>query len=256
MFRLPGRQPPNRRQSERVVLTSEQYLGVAAEASALREKLNSWTWRNMLDLPRSVAAAGPIGSELLAEQLRRRTAWLERVFLAAVLGDARGSGGIEELRACTRETGPHTVDLRCASLLALTKRIGPDATPDLQAALSDRNRAVRDYALICLAARGDASAWETVLTELARRVRVSSKGEHGGANEPEAVHYLVRTADANGRRRLGELLKKSWDRLMPEFKERLIRFWPSLTPGEPLADPDFAVVADVFPEPRLLTAKA
>ena len=237
-------------------MTTEHHVGVAAEASALREKLDSWTWRDMLDLPRSAAAAGPIGGELLAEQLRRRTAWLERVFLAAVLGDASGGGGIDELRACTRETGPHTVDLRCASLLALTKRIGSDATADLRAALADRNRAVRDYALTCLAARGDASAWDTVLIELARRIKASSKGHHDGANEPDAVYYLVRTADPDGHLRLGELLKKSWGRLMPEFKELLISFWPSLAPGEPLTEPDLAVAAAVFPESNLLTAKA
>ncbi len=150
-------------------------VGMASGYEYQRVRLSAWTWRESLDLLGEVAASGPEGAVALAEQLRVRTESSERVYLAAALGDATGDGGIEELRVTARTTGPHTVDLRCASLLALAKRLHEAATADLVVGLGDRDRSVRDYALLGLAAWGDPSAWGSVLAELKNRVRRPSR---------------------------------------------------------------------------------
>jgi hypothetical protein len=193
-----------------------------------RVRLSAWTWRDSLDLLGEVAASGPEGAVALVEQLRVRAEWSERVYLVAALGDATGDGGIAELRVTARATGPHTVDLRCASLLALAKRLREEATADLVVGLGDRDRSVRDYALLGLAAWGDPSAWGAVLAELKNRVRRPSRARPQTPPEVVAVCYLVRTASADQINELAAVLERGWPRLNPEIREPLQGFWPGL----------------------------
>ena len=230
--------------------------GVSTPRSDLRAKLDGWSWRDSLDLLREAAASGPGGGEALAEQPRRRTNWSERLYLAAILGDASGDAGIAELRECAHHTGPHTVDLRCASLVALTKRLGPEATPILQSALSDRNGIVRQYALTCLAAFGDPSAWEAAFAELRRKLQMARKTRDGKAREPSAVYYLIRTGGPDEWQRLGTLLTESWERLLPSFQADLLAFWPTLTTGDSMGEPDQNSMREIFPESNVLRRQA
>src|SRR4051794_19000843 len=60
----------------------------------------------------------------------------DKVVIAAHLGDLPGAAGDDALRRAIRTSGPGSRDLRCASLLALAKRLGGEATPDLLAGLA------------------------------------------------------------------------------------------------------------------------
>ena len=137
---------------------------------------------------RDIAVSGPGGTALLAEAMRRETLMNNRIGLAACLGFGSGVAGIEELRSAAKVTGPGTTDLRCASLLALAKRAGPDATEDLALALSERLGAVRQYAMMGLAAVGNGSAHETTFSLL--RSWLKRPAPQGA--EMNAVVYLIR----------------------------------------------------------------
>ncbi len=145
--------------------------------SSLRDRLNAWTWRGPSDVLDEAASSGERGAELLAEQLRDRTEWSERIYLAAALGDGSGPSGIEELGQAATSVGPHTTDLRCVALLALSKRCESEATADLLVGLSDRSGAVRRYAMLGLAAYGTADAWDAAFTQLGAWLRRPSKLE-------------------------------------------------------------------------------
>ena len=71
--------------------------------------------------------------------------------IAAHLGDLAGAPGDAALLRATRVSGPRSRDVRCASLLALAKRMGALATPVLVDGLTVPDAAVKDYAVIGLA---------------------------------------------------------------------------------------------------------
>ena len=89
-------------------------------------------------------------------------------------------------------TGPGSRDLRCASLLALAKRIGTQATPDLLVGLTVSDAAVKDYAVIGLAGAGaDDQAWKQVLGYL-RSVLRRKRRAHGTIFVRATAHAAVR----------------------------------------------------------------
>jgi len=206
-----------------------------------------WAWEEWPknDYLEQVAASGPEGAVLLAEQVRERTKWPRVLFIAA-LGDATGDAGIAELRKAAAETGPGTVDTRCAALLALTRRLHELATPHLLVGLSDRNRSVRDYPLLGLAAYGDFSAWDAVLSELANRIKRPSKIEQHAPSEAVAVCYLIRMADDEALAPAIDLLRTAWPRIAPSIRHEIERFWPSVVPGAPISGPDRAAARSWF----------
>lgn len=114
------------------------------------------------------------------------------------------------LREVARRDGPQTRDLRCAALVALAKRQGAAATEDFRLALSQRDSAVREYALTCLAAFGDDSAWREVSDWLTK-----ARTPHNGFQPPTgaAVTYLCRHVagrSADERAALVFLLRNKW----------------------------------------------
>lgn len=210
----------------RINRLARHYLAVPLGDPVAR--LREWSWRGPTDLPREVARSGPGGAAALARELRNRTIWLERLLLAAALGDATGEAGIEELRVTARVTGPKSVDLRCASVLALAKRLHQAATPDLIASLADRDRSVRGYALVGLAAWGDSSARDAVMQELNHRLKRPSKRRGHPPPEAVAVCYLVRVSNAEQLVDVASALRATWASLSPEAREGVSTFWPDL----------------------------
>jgi hypothetical protein len=156
-----------------------------------------------------------------------------RVVLAAALGDLRAPGpGDAALRDSVAATGPGTQDLRCASVVSLTKRLGAEATPDLCAALVQRDTGVREYAIVGLAAVGGPAAWPDVLSWLQSR-RAPSRGSEPPTRA--AVHYLLRhlpTRSAEERAELVRVLRKVWAVLEQDgVTGWLSSVWPGIEPG-------------------------
>lgn len=179
--------------------------------------------------------------DALAAALRSAKGW-KRVIFAAALGDLRQAGpGDEALREAAAVTGPGTQDLRCASVLSLAKRLGPRATADLRLALSSKDAAVRDYAVMSLAAVGDASAWPEVLAWLGSRRSRSRSHDPPAAS---ALHYLLRHLPEQDPGSL-EALRTTVRRVWPVLEQDgvttwLLSLWPGIAddgvPGVP--DPD------------------
>jgi hypothetical protein len=177
---------------------------------------------------------GGRAARALVAALEAAKGW-HRVVLAAALGDLRAPGpGDAALRDSLAATGPGTQDLRCASVVALTKRLGADATPDLCAALVQRDTGVREYAIVGLAAVGGPGAWPDVLAWLQSR-RAPSRGSEPPTRA--AVHYLLRHLpgrSAEERTDLVRALRKVWVVLEQDgVTGWLSSVWPGIEPGSP-----------------------
>jgi hypothetical protein len=204
-------------------------------SESLQQKVAAWTWRNGGNQAvKEIARGGPEGTRLLAEEMRRRSQWSERLYIAAALGYGSGDSGIEELRSAAKETGPHTQDLRCASLLALSKRVGEGATGDFVEALSDKTGAVRHFAMFCLAAVGNGSAWDAVLA----RLRTWLKKRSSGSDELSAVTYLLRTTRLEGISALRDLLREAQGGIELNLSSTLLQIWPDVLSTEPISEGD------------------
>ena len=153
--------------------------------------------------------------------------------IAAHLGDLAGAQGEAALRRATRVSGPGSRDVRCASLLALAKRMGAPATPDLVDALTMPDAAVKDYAVIGLAGAGDEQAFEQVL----RHLRAVLRRKRNGPSQvvAYALAYLARhVSDRTRRSELVAFAREHWDAI--DQAEWFARLWPEAAPGGP--DPD------------------
>ena len=193
----------------------------------LAEMVSSWSVRNTggYRTLREVALSGAEGTALLAQEMHNRTRANERLYFAAALGYGSGDAGIEELRSAATETGPGTTDLRCASLLALAKRVGSDATDDLAAAPSDKSAAVKHYALMCLAAVGNGLAYEGAFSQLRSWLKKPIKQ----GSEIYAVVYLLRTDRLDRVIELQDLLREHESRMKQKMKDAvLLQIWPGV----------------------------
>lgn len=153
--------------------------------------------------------------------------------IAAHLGDLAGAQGDAALRRATRVSGPGSRDVRCASLLALAKRMGALATPDLVDGLTMPDAAVKDYAVIGLAGAGDDQAFEQVLGHLRAVLRRRRKGPSQVV--AYALAYLARhVSDRTRRSELVAFVREHWDAI--DQAEWFARLWPEAAPGG--ADPD------------------
>ena len=170
-------------------------------------------------------------------ELAMQTAWLSatptaRIFMAAALGDRRHPGPADDLlREAVDSFGPGTQDLRCASLTALARRLGPAVTPTAVAALSQVNGAVKEYAIIALAAAGDGRGWDAALAWF-------SKYRPGRAAEPPsipALSYLIRTLPEQppgSEAALMKTIRKKWPALVEDDTAALVQdAWPDVAPG-------------------------
>ena len=185
--------------------------------------------------------------QLLAHMLEESSdLTFDKVVIAAHLGDLTGATGDAALRGAIRVSGPGTRDLRCASLLALAKRAGAQATPDLLAGLTASDAVVKDYAVIGLAGAGaaDDQAWQQVLKYL-RSVLRRKRRMHGRSEVAYALAYLAQhVSDASRRSELVAFIRQHWDAL--DEAEWFARLWPDASPDGPdlgtVASPDGAEI--------------
>ena len=155
--------------------------------------------------------------------------------IAAHLGDLAGAPGDAALRRATRVSGPRSRDVRCASLLALAKRMGALATPVLVDGLTVPDAAVKDYAVIGLAGAGDDQAFEQVLGHLRAVLRRKRKGPSQVQVVAYALAYLARhVSDRTRRSELVAFVREHWDAI--DQAEWFAELWPEAAPGGP--DPD------------------
>lgn len=203
----------------------------------LRERLFS---RDHLGANNALFDAIELGvdAEPLVVELLEHVNVYRQPIVAAALGDARKPGPADEaLRSLLSRSGPHTADVRCAALVSLAKRLGPDATEDFVGALRGPS-AVRAYALTCLAAVGDDRGWEQVyglLADVLRRPQESRR--QPSASVTSAVLYLAsRARRLSGRSdRLMSLIRSRWSHLGHEDQDWLREYWRGFDPAEPEA---------------------
>jgi hypothetical protein len=151
----------------------------------------------------------------------------ERVRVAAALGFACGSTGPAALRQVLAED-KIARDLRCASLLAIAKRIGPEATPDLLEGLAFPDGAVKDYAVIALACAGDDGAWDAVLARLVVLLRRTTARQSDGSDVVVALAYLGHYAVTSERTaKVRYVVQKKWDRLQESDRSWVRTYWPA-----------------------------
>jgi hypothetical protein len=175
--------------------------------------------------------------QLLAQMLDESAdVAFDKVVIAAHLGDLMGAVGDDALRRAIRVSGPGTRDLRCASLLALAKRLGAEATPDLLAGLAESDAAVKDYAVIGLAGAGagDEGAWRQVFGYL-RSVLRRKRRAHGQSEAGFALAYLAQhVADPTRRSELVAFVREHWDAL--DEADWFAQLWPDARPDGPDLD--------------------
>lgn len=168
-----------------------------------------------------------------------------QVVIAAHLGDFTGTEGDNALRRAIRVTGPGSRDLRCASLLALAKRVGTQATPDLLAGLAASDAGVKHYAVVGLAGTGaDDSAWKQVFGYL-RSVLRRKRKPRGQSEVAYALAYLAQhVADPSRRYELVGFIREHWTAL--DEVDWFAQLWPDVSPGGPDLDavpiPDRAAI--------------
>ncbi len=175
----------------------------------------------------------------------------DKLTIAAHLGDLTGASGDAALRRAIRTSGPGSRDLRCASLLALAKRVGVLATPDLLVGLAAADAAVKDYAVIGLAGAGDDEAWVQV-REYLRAVLRRKRRAHGQSEVTTALAYLARHAsDASRRSELVAFIRRNWEAI--DEAEWFAHLWPDADPDGPNVDavtaPDGAAIQDWVRQP-------
>ncbi len=211
-------------------------MSAMSDPESLQVAISQWrAFVGDLQALEKIARSGPKATEMLAEEMHRRSLWYERVHLAAALGYGSGEAGVDELRWAAQETGPHTMDLRCAALLALAKRVGSDATDDFALALSDKTGAVREYSIMCLAAVGNGSARQAAFAQLRSWLKKPAKRPRG---EMDAIVYLLRTDALDRIVELRDLLNENQSRMDPEVKDRLAQLWPEALSGQPIMQDD------------------
>jgi hypothetical protein len=220
------------------------------EPNDLARRLRSRRWREAEDALAEAVVAGALGDHLLADLLRTGDRY-QRQAAAGALGDLQGDEGMSALREAIQASGPGSRDLRSAALLALAKRCGEEATPDLVTALSARDGVVKDYAVIGLAGAADGRAWPEVFERLVLQLRRPSMTlDH--TEVLVATAYLVQHLDGDSERliRLVTALRSQWARMNQEETAWFDSFWPDARPTGPDA-------ADVrTPDPKAVRAWA
>jgi hypothetical protein len=212
------------------------------DESELRRKLDSWSRSEHGDTMKQVVSAGPVGARLLVEQLRRRADSESAAFISA-LGDADLSHGNNELLEIAGSDTAGT-DVRCAALVAITKRIGSEATLLLEENLESPNRNVQQYAMRCLAYAGNGTAWEVALSRWVKwLVRPTKRVDIDVPDETVGLAYLlIHIAGKEGREQeLSHALRTLVPRMATTTIQALELVWPNVAPAakhKPLVVPN------------------
>jgi hypothetical protein len=151
-----------------------------------------------------------------------------RLRAVSALGDLRGSSDAAAILRTVIANGPGR-DLRCVAVIALSKREGEAASPDLVGALSARDFVVQYYAIIGLACVGDGRAVDVVARKLPALFK---RADH--EHQPTslyAIAYLGQQADIDQRQALAAQIRSRWDRLTIPERDWLQTLWPEITPS-------------------------
>jgi hypothetical protein len=181
---------------------------------------------------------GAAGDEALARALLA-VGRARRVTIVAALGEAEGPFGVPVLRSLVQEKR-EDVDVRCAGLVALSKRIGVEASDVLVNCLADENESVQRYALKCLACVGDDRGWAQVYELLQVALSgapprfpnsLSFKTLSLQSENLAAIGYLARhLTTPNRRSALVDVVVGGWEKLYSAERQWLNEYCPSLTP--------------------------
>jgi hypothetical protein len=188
---------------------------------------------------------GPPGEARLVRMLDSLTGG-KKVMAIAALGDAQGDQGPVALRSLLA-VPQRSVDLRCAALLALAKRDGAAASDVLAAYLTHTPAAVRDYAIVGLAAVGDDRAWSPVHNVLRQQLDRPPPTSQPQRLIPglaqfkvlTTVAYLVRHLRASPTDRIPQLvetLRSRFDRLYLVEQDWLSTNWSGIDAAGPAPD--------------------
>ena len=177
----------------------------------------------------------PHADQLMAQMLDESgDLAFDKVTIAAHLGDLTGASGDAALRQAIRVSGPGSRDLRSASLLALAKRLGKLATPDLLEGLAASDAGVKDYAVIGLAGTGDDQAWKQVLAYVRAVLRRKHRA-HGRSEVAFALAYLTQqVSDPSRKSELVAFIRQHWTAI--DEAEWFARLWPEAAPNGPDLD--------------------
>jgi hypothetical protein len=184
---------------------------------------------------KAVAAAyfDPHADMLLAWMLDNTHNPYDSVIVASRLSAFDGDAGNAALERALGRDGSGTRDVRCAALFALAVRRRVLATPTLRSALSIRDGAVKDYAVIGLAGVGDDSAWDDVLAHFPALLRRKRHPEPD--DRAMALGYLSQhLADAARTRELVTFVRKHWIAL--DQDQWFADYWPDARPDGPMID--------------------
>ena len=157
-----------------------------------------------------------------------------------------------------------SADRRCAAIIALVKRAGSDVSPLLKRCLSDRDDAVRRYAIHGLAAVGDDSAWNEAYDRLRatidEQVPVPPFGLQWATLSLQStvlpvVCYLGRHLDAEPCRGcVVQLVRDRWSHLYAAEQRWFDEYWPDCNPASPAtggAGPDPQALVEWVSRPLL-----
>jgi hypothetical protein len=167
----------------------------------------------------------------------------EKPLIAAALGRLHGEAGSAALRnEFTRvldelTTAPPSIrrdvaDIACACIWALGSRDGGAATDVFARAARCAQRDIAGYGMQALAAVGDDSAWEEMLTWLGMKLERPAKTGTAATSVRLAAEYLARhsLARTDRQRRLAMLLRARWRNT---DRESLEAKWPGIGPDGP-----------------------
>ncbi|MBN1091563.1 hypothetical protein JKP75_02600 [Blastococcus sp. TML/M2B] len=217
-------------------MTAADEPGVGATSSRMEEIASGLRSSRTSTFEAAVRAAVELGAEgdRLLAGLDGLRGWRPVVVVAA-LGEVDGPHGGAVLRRAIASRGRGTSDLRCAALLALAKREKASASAELSEAVGDADAAVRDYAVMSLAAVGDGRAWYAVLARLTATLGRTRKTEAGDDLSPVvlAVVYLLRHVgeDDGQAEAVVSLLRRRWSRLTDRERRWFGQHWPAVVPG-------------------------
>lgn len=175
---------------------------------------------------------GEAGEAALVSALGDLTGW-RRVPIAAALAHCEGPAGPPALVAALATRGPHSRDLRCASIKALASRCKGKSALDIAKALTQDDPVVRRYAESALAGIPDAPQWFEILLWFKVQLEESVVGKRERSWVVSTVAYLTRHAPQEGDelRLLVSMLRDGWSRFTSAEREWLTKTWPEIASG-------------------------
>jgi hypothetical protein len=208
----------------------------SSHVAEIEEGLRSSRTHTFEAAVKAAVSLGAAGDALLAD-VRDLRGW-RALHVTVALGDVDGPHGGSVLRRVIAARGGGTSNLRCAALLALAKREKVGASKTLAEAVEDADAAVRDYAVMGLAAVGDGRAWDAVAARLnAMLARQRARGSDPSAVVLAVVYLLRHVAGDPGRAAaVVSLLRRRWTRLFDDERRWFAEHWPAVDPDAGDAD--------------------